>query len=133
MVSCGSKPIMWRSLGFAALSAGLAVGVALARDHGLIPASLRWLGAILPVLPIVGYFLSLSGWIKSLDEMQRLIQLEALFIQFASTAVVIMAYGALAEVHAVPDVTASRVWPWLWVTLFASWALGQALIRRKYV
>ena len=133
MTSCGSKPIMWRLLGYALLSAVLAIGVALVRRQGLIPPSLLWFGAVLPVVPILGYFFGLSRWIKSLDEMQRLIQLEALFIQFAITAVVIMAYGALAEVHAVPDVTASRVWPWLWLTLFVSWAFGQALIRRKYL
>ena len=132
-MTCASKPIMWRLLGYALLSAALAIGVALARDHGLVPPSLRWLGALLPVAPILGYFLGLRSWIRSLDELQRLIQLEALFIQFAVTAVLIMAYGALAEVHVVPDLTASRVWPWLWLTLFASWALGQAVIRRKYV
>lgn len=132
-MNCGSGRIVWRLLGWALLSAALAVGVAVARDHGLVPASRRWLGALLPVAPIVGYFLGLRNWLKGLDEMQRLIQLEALFIQFAITAVLIMAYGALAEVQVVPDFTASQVWPWLWLCLFASWAFGQAVIRRKYV
>jgi hypothetical protein len=132
-MSCHSKPIVWRLLGFAFLSAALAIAVAVARKNGLIPPSLRWVGALLPVAPILGYFAGLSSWIRSLDELQRLIQLEALFIQFAITAVLIMAYGALAEVRVVPDIAASRLWPWLWLSLFVSWAFGQAMIRRKYV
>lgn len=132
-MSCGSRRIVWRLLGWALLSAALAIGVAVARDHGLVPPWLRWLGALLPVVPLVGYFLGLGGWIRGLDEMQRLIQLEALFIQFAITAVLIVAYGTLAEAHVVPDFRVSQVWPWLWLTFFVSWAIGQAVIRRKYV
>ena len=33
---------------------------------------------------MIGYFLALTKWVRSLDEMQRLIQLEALPIQFAA-------------------------------------------------
>lgn len=65
--------------------------------------------------------------------MQRLIQLEALFLQFAITALLIVGYGVLAEVRVVPDLPVSRAWPWLWIALFLSWAFGQAVVRRRFL
>ena len=87
---------------------------------------------LLPVLPMVGYFLALTKWVRSLDEMQRLIQFEALLIQFGITALSVMGYGVLAETGAVPNPPVGDLWPWIWFLLFLSWSLGQAIVRRKY-
>jgi hypothetical protein len=74
----------------------------------------------------------LGGWLRSLDELQRLIQLEALLVQFGLTGVVVMGYGLLARFEVVPNTGIAESWSWLWLVLFFSWALGQLIVRRKY-
>jgi hypothetical protein len=129
---CAPSRFTWQLLGWALLSALLVVVAALLRRWGLDPGSLRWVVAVLPVLPMVGYFLTLTKWVRSLDEMQRLIQFEALLIQFGITALCVMGYGVLAETGVVPNPPVGVIWPWIWLLLFVSWSLGQAIVRRKY-
>lgn len=81
---------------------------------------------------MIGYFLALTKWVRSLDEMQRIIQFEALLIQFGVTALFVMGYGLLAEGGAVPNPPVGHLWPWIWVLLFLSWSVGQTIVRRKY-
>ena len=46
---------------------------------------------------------------------------------------VVMGYGLLAKFEVVPNTRRSpRSWPWLWMLLFFSWAIGQLIVRRKY-
>jgi hypothetical protein len=116
----------------AVLCAALAIAVGLARRQGLIPSSLRWAAALLPVVPMAGYFVGLGRWLQSLDELQRLIQLEALLVQFGLTGVVVMGYGMLAQFEVVPNTGIADFWAWLWLVLFFSWAIGQLIVRRKY-
>jgi hypothetical protein len=121
-----------RSLVLGVICIGLAVVVGTARRAGVIPPSLRWAAALLPVLPMVGYFLGLNRWLRSLDELQRLIQLEALVVQLGLTSTVVMAYGLLAKFEVVPNPTIADFWHWIWLILFMSWAVGQVIVRRKY-
>ena len=132
MPYCPPNKYAWRSIWLSLLCAALAILMGLARRAELIPDSLRWLAAIIPVIPLVWYFLGLGQWLKSLDELQRLIQLEALQIQFGLTGIFIILYGSLAKFGVVPDSVVSEAWPWFWLVLFFSWALGQLLVRRKY-
>ena len=110
----------------------LAVLAGIARREGLVPHSLRWLAALLPVVPMVWYFLGLGRWLKSLDELQRLIQLEALLVQFGLTGILVLAWGLLAKFEVVPDTPISDAWGWLWMLIFFSWAVGQLIVRRTY-
>jgi hypothetical protein len=123
---------IYRSIGLALLCGLLAILMGMGRRADLIPHSLRWLAAILPVIPMVWYFLGLGAWLRSLDELQRLIQLEALLIQFGVTGIAILAYGLLAKFEVVPDSKISDVWSVLWMVIFFSWAIGQLIVRRKY-
>lgn len=129
---CTPNRFTWRLLGWAVFSAALALGVALLKRAGVVPDAARPVIALLPVLPMVGYFFALSRWVRSLDEMQRLIQFEALLIQFGVTALFAMGYGVLADSGAVPNWPVGDIWPWIWLVLFLSWSLGQAIVRRKY-
>lgn len=131
-MECTPNRYTRRLLLLALLCAVLAIAVGLARRQGLIPPSLRWAAALLPVVPMAGYFVGLGRWLKSLDELQRLIQLEALLVQFGLTGVVVMGYGLLAKFAVVPNTGIAEFWPWLWLVLFFSWALGQLIVRRKY-
>lgn len=131
-MECTPNRYTRRLLLLALLCAVLAIAVGLARRQGLIPPSLRWAAALLPVVPMAGYFVGLGRWLNSLDELQRLIQLEALLVQFGLTGVVVMGYGLLAKFAVVPNTGIAEFWPWLWLVLFFSWALGQLIVRRKY-
>ena len=132
MTRCPPNRYAWLSIGLALLCAALAILMGFLRRAELIPDSLRWLAALLPIAPLIWYFVGLGQWLRSLDELQRLIQLEALQIQFGLTGIFIISYGSLAKFKVVPDAVISRAWPWFWMVLFVSWALGQLIVRRKY-
>jgi hypothetical protein len=129
---CTPNRFTWQLLGWAVLSTLLTLAGVLAKRWGFDSGTLRWIVALLPVLPMVGYFFSLTRWLRSLDEMQRLIQFEALLIQFGVTALFVMGYGLLANSGAVPNTPVGDLWPWLWLLLFVSWSLGQVIVRRRY-
>lgn len=131
-MECAPNQYVRRSVVLALFCAVLALVVGLARREGLIPPSLRWVAALLPVVPMAWYFAGLGRWLKSLDELQRLIQLEALLVQFGLTGVVVMGYGMLAKFEVVPNTGIADFWAWLWLVLFFSWAIGQLIVRRKY-
>jgi hypothetical protein len=126
------RKFAWRLLRLALLSALLGLASGYARRHGLIPPSLVWLAALLPVLPMIGYFMGIGRWLQTLDELQRLIQLEALLIQFGATGLFLMSYGVLAKAGVVRDVSISEAWGTVWLAMFLSWTLGQLMVRRKY-
>jgi hypothetical protein len=129
---CTPNKFTWQLLGWALLSAVVAIGVGLLQKSVTLPDLLRGPVALLPVLPMGGYFVGVTRWVRSLDEMQRLIQFEALLIQFGITALFIMGYGLLADGEVVPNTRVSHLWPWIWLVLFFSWSLGQVIVRRRY-
>ena len=131
-MDCATTEYNRRSLLMVLLCLLLAIVVGVARREAMIPSSLRWAAALLPVLPMVGYFIGLGRWLRTLDELQRLIQYEALFIQFSVSSVGVMAWGLLAKFGVVPNESIGETWQWLWVLLFFSWVLGQLIVRRKY-
>lgn len=131
-MDCAPNGYVRRSLFLALLCAGLALLVGIARREGVIPPSLRWAAALLPVLPMVWYFIGLGQWLRTLDELQRLIQLEALLVQFGLTGVVVMGYGLLAKFEVVPNTGIADTWHWFWLVLFLGWSVGQLIVRRKY-
>ena len=73
-----------------------------------------------------------AGRIRTLDELQRMIHLEAMVIQFAATGILVMSYGMLAKAGAVPNVSATTAFPVLWMAIFGFWCLGILWVRRKY-
>ena len=66
--------------------------------------------------------------IRSLDELQQRIQLEALAIAFAGTGVLGTTYGFLQSAGLPPIEWGVWIWPGM-VTL---WALGMLVARRRY-
>ena len=119
-------------LGLALLSAVLTVAVAFVGREAEPTGVIRAVLAVIPLIPLVAMFFGIARWIESLDELQRLIHLEAFVFQFGGTGLLIMGYGTLAHAGVVPDLSVSRVYPILWLAVFGFWALGLFLVRRKY-
>jgi hypothetical protein len=102
------------------------------RRADLIPPGLLVVTAMLPVLPLAGLFVGITRWLGRLDELQRMIHLEAMVIQFAATGMLVMSYGMLAKAGVVPDLRATQAFPFVWLAIFGFWTIGFALVRRKY-
>ena len=132
-MACEPNKFSWRLMWWAIASAALAIAVALLRRAGAIPESLLWATALLPVVPMVGFFLGMGRWLRSIDELQRLIHLEALLIQFGSTAILVMGYAALAKVDAVPRLSLEDALSYVWIAAFLLWGVGLMVVRRKYL
>ena len=119
-------------IGLSLWSAGLAILVSAADRAALLPPTVRPLAAIVPVVPLVAFFVRIARWLRTLDELQRMIHLEAMVIQFAATGILVMSYGMLAKTGAVPNVPATTAFPFLWVAIFGFWSIGIVWVRRKY-
>ncbi len=117
---------------WAIASALLTIVVAVLNRAGVIPPSLRAVAALAPVVIMVGFFVGMARYLRSIDEMQRLMHLEALLFQFAGTALLVMGFGALAKAGVVPNLPASEAMPYLWIVAFLLWGIGLALVRRRY-
>ena len=122
----------WQMIGLSLLSAAMAIGVALLDRANLIPVAVRPVAALSPVVPLIAFFIGIVRWIRGLDELQRMIHLEALVLQFAGVGILVMSYGMLARAELVPDLPATRAFPFLWISLFGFWSFGVLLVRRKY-
>lgn len=114
------------------LSAALAILVAVLDRFKVLPPQLNTPLALVPIVPLIAFFVRFSDWLDSLDELQRRIQLEAMVFQFAATGVLVMAYGMLARIGSVPDYPATKLFPWLWLAMFLFWSAGIGLKQRKY-
>jgi hypothetical protein len=131
-MACEPNRFSWQLFWWAGASAALSIAGAVLRSAGLIPPSLRWVVALIPVLPMLGFFFGMARYLRSIDEMQRLMHLEALFFQFGATAVLVMAYGALAKAQAVPSLSPADIASGVWIASFVLWGIGLLVVRRKY-
>ena len=75
--------------------------------------------AIVPGLPLVALFFGVAKWIGTL-------------VQFASTGFLVMSYGMLVKEGAVPNVSVTTAFPYVWMAIFGSWWVGIVWVRRKY-
>lgn len=131
MTRCDSS-YLYRMIGLALISGGLAIGVATAQRAGIVPESLRAVVALLPAVPLIWFFRGLTQWLARLDEFQRMIHLEAMVIQFVATGMLVMCYSLLAKARVVPDLPATKAFPAVWLAIFSFWSLGIVWVRRKY-
>ena len=83
--------------------------------------------ALAPMAPFIYVMAACVRYIRMIDELQRLIALEALAIGFGGTAAVTFAYGFL-ERAGLPHIN----WMWVWPVMGAFWILGQAIAERRY-
>ncbi len=86
--------------------------------------------ALLPVLPFTFLLLAIAKGIRSLDELERRIQLEALAFAFPLTLILLLVLGLLELAIKLPpeDLSYRHVWAMLPVLYF----LGLTLAKRRY-
>jgi hypothetical protein len=97
------------------------------KNFGIENFALRTLIALLPMLPIAWVGIIIMRFIRSLDELQQKIQLEAVIFSAVMTGLLTGAYGFMEGVG-YPELDTIWVLPMLMVL----WVVGQALARRRY-
>ena len=95
--------------------------------YGIPNDTWRVVISLAPMIPAIFLCLSIVGVIRKLDEMQRQLQLEALALAFAGTALITFSYGFLENVG-FPKLSAFAVWP----LMAALWLIGVLLGRLRY-
>lgn len=109
-----------------ALASELVVEQVLRREPSL-PASAQVALALAPLLPSLMFVLALVRMIKRMDELQRLICLESVFIAFIGTLALTFVFGALEQAGAYRP-------PWASVgeATLALWAIAYVYSSWKY-
>ena len=97
------------------------------KNAGIEHFGLRTLIALLPMLPIAWVGIIMLRFIRSLDEMQQKIQLEAVVFSAVMTGLFTGAYGFMEGVG-YPELDTVWIMPMLMVL----WVGGQMLARRRY-
>lgn len=88
---------------------------------------LRTLVSLSPMLPAIAACWVILRQLRRSDELQRIIQLEALAIAFGGTSIITCGYGFLENVD-YPHVSMFAVWP----IMAGLWVLAQLYATRRY-
>ena len=88
---------------------------------------LRILIALAPAIPGVFFVITIGVAISRLDEMQRRIQIEALAISFAGTALVSLCYGLLGQAG-----FRQANWVFVLLVMVFFWGVGKLWTLRRY-
>jgi len=83
--------------------------------------------ALLPMLPACGICAVVVRQVRRMDELQRRVQVEALALAFAGTALITFSYGFLEGVG-FPKLSMFTVWP----LMGALWVGALLLVSRRY-
>jgi hypothetical protein len=108
-----------------ALTVGAVVAAFLAK---LVPALLVVPVALLPMVPAAFVPFMILGKLRSVDELQRKIVLEAIAFAFVAGVLVSLGYGFLQAFAGAPDIN----WVWVWPLFGACLFIGILIGRRRY-
>lgn len=97
----------------------------LLRDAEASPV--RSVVALLPILPVGFGVFALLSFVRSLDEMQRQIQLEAIAFSLGVTGMITFALGLVEEGQGSPISMT-----WVLPMMIAFWGIGLAIATRRY-
>lgn len=87
----------------------------------------RDLVALSPGLPVIGIVAAILRYMRSVDELQRQIQIEAFAVSAGITAILFLTYGFLEGVG-FPHISAF----WTFASIDIFWALSLPFITRRY-
>lgn len=92
-----------------------------------VHSSLRYLIAVLPVVPAAFAMWAAIRYFRGLDELQRRIQLEGLAFSFLATCLIALSWGFL-EIVGLPHADV------IWVApgLVFLWGIGTCIAKRRY-
>ena len=90
-------------------------------------AAWRFPVAVVPMAPFIYAIAANVRYLRSVDELQQRIKLEALSIAFGATAAITFCYGFLEHVG-LPHIN----WWWVWPVMGASWILASMYAERRY-
>ncbi len=127
---CPRQPF-WMNLAIYITGAMMIVCALLFRDSELPALARAGLGA-LTVVPMTAWVFGFSRWLKSIDELERLIQLQAMGVALGSSVLLVLAYGLLTQARLLSGDAQSSFWAMLWAWMVGSWSASQAVIRRRY-
>lgn len=103
------------------------IGSILILNLTAIEGGWRTLVALMPMVPGAAVALSVMRQLRSSDELQRQIQLEALSLAFAGTALATFSYGFLESVG-YPRLSMFFVWPLMAIL----WIIGGLISGRRF-
>lgn len=87
----------------------------------------RYLVAVTPVVPVVVAVMAVVRRVRTFDELQQRIHLEALAFAFSCTAILTLSYGFLEGVG-LPHLNWTLVTP----LMAALWVIGLVMAHRRY-
>ncbi|PTX46637.1 hypothetical protein [Allosediminivita pacifica] len=120
------RGFLYLMLGLAAYGALLVLSQTVLSD-GVEGQAARLLLALLPMLPALFICWVVVRSIRQLDELQRRVQLEALAVAFAGTALITFGYGFLEGVG-LPRLSMFLVWP----VMASFWFVGVMVGRFRF-
>ncbi len=94
---------------------------------GTVTGTMATVVSLIPMLPALGVAVAVMRQLRASDELQRRIQLEALSLAFAGTALITFSYGFLENVG-YPKLSMFYVWPLMAVL----WIIGGILSGRRF-
>ena len=83
--------------------------------------------ALAPVVPAGFAIFAFMRFLGRMDELQRRIQLDAIGLSFAATAILTFAYGLLENVG-FPHLS----WIWIFPGMVALWGIGAGIAAARY-
>ena len=95
--------------------------------------TLRVVIVLSPLLPSLLYVWSISRWIRSMDELQRRIQLEACLFATIGTIFLVTAFDLLnAHGIKIPRLHAGLGWEGTFACVVFLYFLGSVIVNRRY-
>ncbi len=114
-------------IGMVAYLAILPISLVLLNQLETVPTIIRLFIALLPVAPAIFAMWALMEYVRTLDELQQRIQLEAFAWSLGATGIVTFTLG-FAGNAGLP--TLDLIWVLPMIIVF--WSMGQAIARRRY-
>jgi hypothetical protein len=119
------KRLLWTLFGWSLCF----VGGSFLLSRELLPAGpLRWLVAVVPTVVGAAAMLAYARFLREADELQRMIQLQALAVGFGATWLAITGYELLERVGAPPADAGNFV-----LVLAGGYSISVVLGRRRYL
>jgi len=128
---CPKQPL-WMQVAMILVSVFLVGSILVFRSVEL-GTTARFGVVVLAAAPMVAWVIGFKRWLRTIDELERLIQLQSMGVALGSSTLLILGYGLMVQAELVSSGPRSGSWLYLWAWMFAAWSVSQAVIRRRYL